>query len=208
MLRRLLSEDRLRPYLDAVGGDWNPALQLYEWNICVGSAAMGLTGMVEVFLRNAFDQSLLHWARGKGEEDWLGLAPLDQRGREDINKARRRAGDRATHGSVLAELTFGFCRYLVGRKYLTTLWIPALSRAFPYVDGDSASARALVEASVQQLHFLRNRAAHNEPVHRRDLHGDLLAAQRLIGWIDPAAATWMLRQEGLSAILRERPQPR
>lgn len=50
-------------------------------------------------------------------------------------------------------------------------------------------------AWLQGLHCLRqcgNRAAHLEPVFRRDISADLHRACLLMGWIDPNARAWLL----------------
>lgn len=204
-LHRLLSPERMRPYLAASRQSWEAALKLYEWNMHLSSSVMGLTGMVEVFIRNALDAELARLAAEKGSCDWTSSVRLDHKGMADLSKARARAGADATHGRIIAELTFGFWRYMVSRKYLTSLWIPALVHAFPYLDADAASAQRLVETDIQQLHYLRNRAAHNEPLHRRDIAADLARAKRLIGWINPDALAWLTRQERVSHELRLRP---
>jgi hypothetical protein len=37
------------------------------------------------------------------------------------------------HGKVVAELTFGFWRYILAGTYQATLWSPALRHAFPHL---------------------------------------------------------------------------
>ncbi len=76
----------------------------------------------------------------------------------------------------MAELTFGFWRYLLARKHHTDLWVPGLHRAFPNLL-DAARKRREAEDRLEHLHFLRNRVAHHEPIHRRTLlkdYGELL----------------------------------
>lgn len=204
-LRRLLTDRRLGPFLSAQSGSRRGALALYEWNIDAAGSAMELTGMVEVFLRNALVAELRSLAAGRGRADWTEALPLDARGRADVANARARVRRRGTGAVPVAELTFGFWRYLVSRRYLTTGWIPAMSAAFPHLNRDPATARRMVEHDVQQLHFLRNRAAHLEPLFRRDLAADVDRAGRLVGWIDPAAAEWMLRRDRLRVDVRRRP---
>jgi hypothetical protein len=56
-----------------------------------------------------------------------------------------------------------------------------------------------VEDRIQRVHFLRNRIAHHEPIHQRDLredHGNLLD---VAGWMSPDVATWI---EGASRVGR------
>lgn len=204
-IHRLLSSERMRPYLTVSSQSWEDALRLYEWNLHLSSSIMGLTGIVKVFIRNALDAELTRFAMARGSQDWTSSVRLDHKGIADLTKARSRAGANPAHGRIIAELTFGFWRYLASRKYLTLLWIPALVHAFPHLDTDPARAQRLVETEVQQLHYLRNRAAHNEPLHRRDLAADVERASRLIGWIDPDAQTWLTSQERVSRELQLRP---
>jgi hypothetical protein len=45
---------------------------------------------------------------------------------------------------------------------------------------------------VDGLHTLRNRIAHHEPIHRRNLDADAAAAFRLFGWLDAEVRRWAL----------------
>lgn len=206
-LRSLLTTERLGSYTAAAQGDLRGAFELYEWNIEVAAAAMSLTAMVEVVLRNALDREMRAWAKRRGVDDWMAAAPLDDHGRTDIAKARRRAahGHDPTHGHVVAELNFGFWRFLMAKRYLTALWVPAMHNAFPHAPGDARQKQTALEAHAQQLLFLRNRAAHHEPLHRRNLASDLTRALDLVGSIHPAARDWVASTQRLSALLRERP---
>ena len=85
-------------YREVAQGDLDAAFALYEWNIDVAAAALSLTAMVEVLLRNALDREMRAWAAKRGVHDWLAAAPLDDRGVQDIRKARARA-DRADTAS-------------------------------------------------------------------------------------------------------------
>lgn len=204
-LRRILTGERLESYFADTDGSWTSALKLYEWNIRLSGATMAMTGIIEVLVRNALDAQLQRWAAARSKPDWIGIAPLDANGQRDLTKARHRAGPTGSHGKVIAELTFGFWRYLVRRTYLTSLWIPALHRAFPGLDTDARTSQRLVEDALQRLHFVRNRAAHNEPLHRRSLGDDLVAATNLARWIHPNAAVWFSSQQQVSEVLPRRP---
>ena len=217
-LSRFLSPERLRTYLDAVDGDHDDALALYEWNLLAGGSSTRSTGLVEVVVRNAMDAALQAWAdRQHGGTDWLdvvvaprrGAGPLlDRHGRDDVRKARRRAergGRSYTHGHVVAELSPGFWRYLPAKRYLTSLWVPALRHAFPQASPDVRRARADVEKRLEDLLFLRNRAAHHEPLFRRDLVEDRRRALELLGWVDPEAERWLRRVGDLHVVHAVRP---
>jgi len=205
----LLTLERLESYLSATGGDLSAALRLYEWNSAATGSLLSTTGLVEVIVRNALDTQLLSWALRRGELDWFDIVPLDGKGRRDIAMARTRAKGNGVgqerHGKVIAELSFGFWRYLVAQRYLTTLWIPALAAAFPYGAPDRTMRRQDVENKMVGLHIIRNRAAHNEPIHRRDLCNDWLSAIELVGWVHPDGAAWVASNSTLGLIAKNRP---
>ncbi|PYY38002.1 hypothetical protein DEJ16_06705 [Curtobacterium sp. MCJR17_055] len=164
-------------------------------------------------MSNSLDRELRAWAARRGTEGdlWFDSVPLDSHGRADLAKARVRAarGTRReeAHGRVVAELTFGFWRYLVESRYHTSLWVPDLHRAFPYGPADLRSRRNEVKRRLQQLHFVRNRAAHHEPIHQRDLRRDHDYAIELLRWVSPIAAEWASATTSLPAVLDARPSP-
>lgn len=179
-LSRLLTAERLGSYLRWSDGNIEAAFALYEWNMAASAAVMHTTGMVEVVVRNAMDQALVGLAQRRGWSSWFDQAPLDQRGRADIRKARERAtrfgSQPEVHGKVVAELTLGFWRYLAASRYLTALWTPALYEAFSVGPADKLQRQRQVDRHLKNLLLVRNRAAHHEPIHRRDLLRDLVAA--------------------------------
>jgi len=211
-LLSLLSQERLGSYLNAARNDVDDAFALYEWNMAAASEVMRTTGMVEVIVRNALDRELVAWASSRGTRSWLDIAPLDAKAKAEIKKARDRAtnfGKKAEiHGKVIAELSFGFWRFIVTRRYLTSLWIPALHKAFPHATvADIAGRQTAVDKALRNLAFLRNRAAHHEPIHRRNLLGDERASVVIAEWIDPTAGAWVSGRAGLAAVASHKPSP-
>ncbi|MFT3798902.1 hypothetical protein [Microbacterium sp.] len=210
-LLSLVTAERLGSYVRATGGTTAEAFALYEWNMRASASIIELSSIVEVITRNAIDQQLREWARTRaGGRSWLDAAPLDSRGRADIAKARDRATLRGrrpeVHGRVVAELTLGFWRYLAEARYLTSLWVPAVHLAFPFGDSNLRQRQRDVAFRLQQLNFVRNRAAHHEPIHQRDLLKDNALAMELAGWVSPAAARWAMKVSTVPMIVAERPQ--
>jgi hypothetical protein len=112
LLEQRLSSERPAPYRDAVGGDLNQALELYEWSARMGAVFWVALGHVEVLVRNAMHQQLIEWSTQAHSEPLWYLGPgrvLTDETRKEIAKARERArrGRRGgeTPGRVLAELT-------------------------------------------------------------------------------------------------------
>jgi hypothetical protein len=118
-IRPYLSAERLARYQLATGGDPEKALRLYEWNAQVGAAFLEILGHLEIVLRNALDRQLQTWHDAQGlpgrwYDDPLGV--FDPHRREDVSAARQRLqrdGKSETPGRIIAELSFGFWRFLL-----------------------------------------------------------------------------------------------
>lgn len=206
-LQRWFSAERLAPYARACEGDRDRAVALYAWNGELAAALWRTLGHVEVLLRNGLHEQLTaHSRRRHGDGRWyLTMTPvLNERTREDIGEARRRAtrtGRAETPGRVVAELNLGFWRYLLSRHYERTLWLPALRWAFPHLHG----IRRTVERPVADLHVLRNRIGHHEPIHHQPIRHRRQQALDLAGWIDPAARDWIAAGDGIGELLHHKP---
>lgn len=207
-LEQRLSVARLRPYRQAVGGDLDRALELYSWNAVVAGAFFEDLGHLEVVLRNALHAQLEAWhARTGRSGEWYDdpSGVLDNHRRDDIAAARWRFARKhqvETPGKILAELNFGFWRFLLDKKYQTTLWAPALRHGFPFL---TPRSRLLVYEPLDHLHRLRNRIAHHEPVHYLpldDRHDDLL---RVVGFIDPVVEAWLAGNSRVRRTLAAQP---
>ncbi|WP_230595487.1 hypothetical protein [Rhodococcoides fascians] len=209
MIADLVTRQRLSSYLAASGGDVDAAIALYDWNIEASGAVLSLVSIVEVMARNALDAQLSGWSqRVHGTPEWFDHVPLDPRGRRDVVEARGRAVRRqpsVVHGKVVAELSLGFWRYLAASRYLTSLWVPALHHAFPYGVADARQRRRQVELRLQRLAFVRNRAAHHEPIHQRVLLDDVADALALVGWVSPDGAEWVRARESVTSVFSRRP---
>lgn len=208
-LSQLLTAERLGSYLRWSDGDLEAAFALYEWNMVASAAVMHTTGMVEVIVRNAMDCALQEMAHARGWSSWFDGAPLYQRGRVDIRKARERAtrfgNQTEVHGKVVAELTLGFWRYLAASRYLTALWAPVLYRAFGGGPADKLQQQRQVERHLKNLLLVRNRAAHHELIHRRNLLRDLKAAVEVTSWVDPSAGDWVAELSTIEEVVGDRP---
>lgn len=208
-IRDLLTTDRLRSYLASCDQDLSQALELYEWNLTASAAIMQTAAMVEVVVRNALDVQLVAWASGRHRRSWLDAIPLDSRGKADIDKARDRATNYGrtalAHGKVVAELSLGFWRYLTAQRYHASLWVPALHAAFPGGSSDLRNRRREIERHLADLMLVRNRAAHHEPIHRRDLARDLDIAVELAGWVHAEAGCWISEKSAIPAAMASKP---
>ena len=217
MVANRLTRDRLASYLHATGGSLGSAIDLYDWNTLAGGALHEDLGRLEVLFRNAIDDELVRHGRTQGwQTTWYRRTQLfpgqpPDRARADINKARQRATRRGRYpevrGKVIAELGFGFWRYLCEPPYHTSLWVPALTAAFALHPSapNTRRVRAEVADRMQRLHFLRNRIAHHEPIHRRDLARDHRQLLEVVGWICSDSRSWVAARSRTPAVLAARP---
>jgi DnaJ-domain-containing protein 1 len=201
-----LSPERFAPYLRRTGGDLHGAVGLYEWNLAVSSAFYEALGILEVVLRNAMSRQLAahHGAlAGQWYDDPLDV--LSDLARDDIAAARRRVRKLRrpeTPGRVVAELNFGFWKYLLAKRYEATLWTGSLRLAFPNLQPQK---RAVVHRALDEMHTVRNRIAHHEAIHCRDLTADMLTIYRLLDWIDRDVCAWAVSLSRLQPIVASQP---
>ena len=212
-----LTADRLASYLDDANGDVQAAIGLYDWNAQVAASLHEDLGRLEVVFRNAVDVALVAYGKSqKWPKLWyhrrqLFLGRHGDRVWDIIETARRRSRrkNQEVHGRVIAELNFGFWRFLCTESYLTSLWVPAIAATFPQHPraGNPRRVRADVEDQMQRMLFLRNRIAHHEPIHRRNLARDLTMMLELIGWICTDSRAWVETVSRTQALIAARPLP-
>lgn len=206
----LFGVPRFAGYLAQCAGDQLDALDLYQWNVEVSAAMWETIGHVEVVLRNRMAGRLEARHRRLGRSgSWLDDhgRDLDDRARDDIGSARRRIYRKRkpiSDGQLIAELGFGFWRFLLARRYTATLW-PDLASGFPHAPD---RRRGSVEAPVVRLHEFRNRLAHQERIWNlpiRSVHRDALAVAR---FMDRDLACWVRQQSRVNRMLTNCPQRR
>lgn len=201
-----LSTERLTPYLGAMKGDLAEAVRLYEWNIAVSGAFYETLSILEVVLRNALSEKLAaHHGTltGSWYDDPLGI--LSAQAADDIAAARHRVAKLRrgeSPGRVIAELNFGFWKFLLARRYEATLWTGYLRHAFPNLRPQN---RATVYSALDTLHTIRNRIAHHEPIYTRDLSADMLTIYRVLDWINPDVRAWAVSRSRLQSLITSRP---
>ncbi|MGH3608633.1 MAG: hypothetical protein ACRDRD_11185 [Pseudonocardiaceae bacterium] len=209
-------------YLQIARQDRHLAVTLYEWNAAISSAFHHDLAHLEVGLRNAYDRALSRGVQPGGQH-WV-FQPLvffppqmktaangrpvddNKKSRDQLEQAIRQAtpargaASQAAPGKVIAELSFGFWRYLTSRRQHQPLWAPYLHHAF--VPG---TARRVVDDHADKLHRLRNRVAHHEPLTSVDLsdrHNRVLALAALI---DPSLAAYIASNSSCPRLLTARP---
>jgi hypothetical protein len=206
--RQLFGRPRFIGYLQHCGGSEQAALELYRWNNAISAALWEVIGYLEIALRNALAAKMSdRHRRLRRRGSWLDdpLRELDPHSRDDILKARARVVRKskpASDGQTIAELGFGFWRYLLVRRYSSNLW-PDLAGAFPHAPD---RARETVELPVVRLNDFRNRLAHHERVWTtplRELHTEMIL---LLAYMDEDLSRWVADQSRVEELLSSCPQ--
>ncbi|HEY5025562.1 MAG TPA: hypothetical protein VII76_11355 [Acidimicrobiales bacterium] len=212
--RERFSEPRMALYGDRAGWDPDLTIKLYEWNLRIGGAFLADLGVVEVLLRNAFDQVLReeYPPRQSGRE-WYDQSSVlfDPEGKL-VDKAKKDAQEYADdespdHDAVVAALSFGFWRSLLLQRYQQRLW-PTLEKAFFGVPAGIRVKRVDAEDRVKNLVALRNAIAHHDPIFDLPLEGVFQQAKTVAGHISPPIQVWMTERSQVPALLKEHPIPR
>lgn len=134
-----LSRDRVEPYVSSMGGSVERAIALYEWNLAASAEVLKVIAIVEVVLRNSISGSFASFNRAKnGSDYWLSnpeILPF-ARQRDAVDRAVTKLIERKrepTLSAVIPELSFGFWRFLLTKRYGAMFWSPVLQYAFPEV---------------------------------------------------------------------------
>ncbi|MGW2179049.1 hypothetical protein ACWCXX_13335 [Streptomyces sp. NPDC001732] len=226
VLQQRLAPARLQPYT-AAAGSTRAGIRLYQWNVEASGALYEALHVVEVVLRNALHEQLSQlYLKRHGAGSWLDnpFPELTDRARKDIAQARSRSQEEIARkqsppirgaaiqritpleGDIVAQLGFGFWRYLLASRYTHTLWHDALRHAFPHL---TPQALAHVEGPVKRLHLLRNRVAHLEPVFSNNIALNMQDMTTLLGYLCPRTQAWFggTRVPRLKAAIAARPKP-
>ena len=142
-----------------------------------------------------------------GDRWYADPAPgLDSHARDAIEGVLNRGTDALTPEQFVASMSLGFWVRLLGRggniyrgrkaDYETTLWRPALHKAFP------GRPRRSVQQRLDRLRQLRNRIAHHEPIFNRNLGEDYENLLEAVGWISEDVRTWVEAHSILPETLR------
>jgi Abi-like protein len=167
----MMSAARMSRYLNACGGNTKRAMTLYRLNLRLSQELFTVISCFEITLRNAINN---HCIASLGN-DWLrhGAAPggiFDNYHCRltiiNINDAVSKLRHSYTHDKLVAELGFGFWRYIFA-QYQYNATGRTLLRIFPAKPTSTPSIQynqTFVFNQLAQINNLRNRIAHHEPV--------------------------------------------
>jgi hypothetical protein len=167
----IISVARMSRYLFACGGNSKKAMTLYRKNLNLSQELFTVISCFEVALRNAIDR---HFTVQNGN-DWLKNSvatgkmfdtPNCRNAKEIVNKALVKLSVNYTHTKLLAEMDFGFWRYMFAQPQFRA-GSQTLLRIFPSKPTSTPIIQynnTFVFNQLEQINIIRNRIAHHEPI--------------------------------------------
>lgn len=232
---QFFGDSRFSTYLKAAHGDVSLAYELYAWNARLAGAFHEVLGHAEVAVRNAIDTQLRGWNKQQSDnprnpghafsEEWCidsaiplhGLVntslvkahgyAISAKSSRSSSHARKHA--EITHDDLVSQLSFGTWNGLIPWPKSKSaprlhLWEESIKKAFPNIKPGLDGLRQ-VKSPLNKLHHLRNRVAHCEPLLQVEANRRLQDIARLTGYIDQQIADWIMSQQRIREITRERP---
>lgn len=200
-----ISQDRLAPYLQKTRGNRKKAIQFYVWNMMISSTFYPPLQCLEVTLRNSIHRELSKKYNATWYENINNLLKYSEK--KKINSAKKalsKQGKPLEPSQIIAELSFGFWVSLLGTgegDNYETLWRKALYKAFP----NANLLRKDVHRDLNKIRKLRNRIAHHEPIHKRDLRKDYNLIIQLIEFMCTNTAEWTKHHNYFQEIYQNKP---
>ena len=126
IIEKIISTERLTPYLNFHNNDQEKAIQHYKSNILISEAFYPLLSILEVGLRNSMDYQLTIWFNDNNwfeNEEFIKIANKFQMDKISDAKANILSEKKdITFGRIIAELSFGFWTSLFDSKFEMSLW--------------------------------------------------------------------------------------
>jgi hypothetical protein len=168
---RIMTPTRMNRYLAATMGNSQKAMTLYRKNLRLSQELFTVVSCFEIALRNMIDG---HCFATLGN-DWLRNGAIaggifDNAGcsltKKNVNDAILKLRGAYTHNKLVAELGFGFWRYMFASNQYNATGSNLLS-IFPAKPVSTPALQynqSFVFNQLMRINDLRNRIAHHEPV--------------------------------------------
>lgn len=195
VIERVISIERLEPYLRHHGNNLDKAILHYKSNIAVSESFYPLLAVLEIGVRNCMDYQLSkrfddkYWFENYEFIKIASRYQIDQiaTARSNILAQKKII----TSGKMIAELSFGFWTSLLDVKFEMTLW-KSLRLSFSNCP-KQIRKRKTMSAKFNGIRKLRNRIFHHEAI-AWDLNAlDTYKNEILEGieWLDKGMLEWV-----------------
>lgn len=166
-----MSAGRMSRYKAACAGDTKKAMTLYRLNLRLSQELFTVISCFEVSIRNSIDSHYTAtlgaaWLRDGASPGGCFASPSTQRTAKLINQALAGLGPSYTHHKLVAEMDFGFWRYLFAQPQFRAGG-QSLLHIFPSKPTSSPAIQynhTYVFNELAKINNFRNRLAHHEPV--------------------------------------------
>ncbi len=167
----IMTTARMNRYLLACNQNSRKAMTLYRKNLQLTQELFTVIGCFEIALRNAIDTHITsslgnNWLRDAAQNGGIFDTKNCRLTKESINDAIKKLGNTYSHYKLIAELGFGFWRYLFAQhQYFATG--RTLLRIFPIKPTSTPTMQynnTYIFNQLARLNNIRNRMAHHEPI--------------------------------------------
>lgn len=165
-IERIISKERLSPYLKHHNNNLNNAIAHYKANIQISESFYPYLSILEIGFRNSINSQICRRFKDEywfEDSEFIKIASRFQIDR--ISEARNsilREKKEITAGRVISELSFGFWTSLLDSKFERTLW-KNIRLSFPNCPKDIRK-RKTMSAKFNAVRKLRNRIFHHESI--------------------------------------------
>lgn len=198
-IERIISKERLQPYLTHHKNEQEKAIQHYKSNILVSEAFYPLLSILEIGLRNSIDfQQIIRFNDKNWFENHEFIKVASRFQIDRISDARSNIlseKKEITSGRIISELSFGFWTSFFDTKFEMTLW-KTLRLAFPNCPKEIRKRRTM-SSKFNSIRKLRNRIFHHEAITWnldviQEYEKEILEA---LNWLNKDLVNWL---EGLN----------
>lgn len=204
LIKKALSVERFESHRKTASESDSVVFQRYQWNAALCEHFYAPLRILEVVLRNAFNEAIAGKAKPP-DPNWLTTVPqwLRENERNDIVAAHDFLKERKrpiTQARVVQEMSFGFWTSLLNSKY-ETLFHAIGAQVFPGMPR-SARTRANASQRFEAIRALRNRIFHFRRIwNRQDLQRDYNEILEAIEWVDVNARRLLLPSDAVARFL-------
>jgi len=207
-IERIISTERLEPYLKHHSADFEKAINHYKANIEISESFYSLLSILEIGLRNNIDYQL---KKKFNDNDWFEnpeFIKIVSRFQIDrVSEARNnilREKKQITSGKIISELSFGFWTSLLDSKFERTLW-KNIRLAFPNCP-KQIRQRKTMSTKFNGIRKFRNRIFHHESItwSLKALENYQNEIIQGIDWLDKGLVDWSKDLFRTEEIIRKR----
>lgn len=200
LIEKNLSTQRFYPYLKRAGFNREYAFNLYLYNARLSKSFLFPLHVLEVVFRNSINEIFIKEYGNTWPFDINFQNNLTTESLSSLMVAINRANSNSTD-SIVSGLSFDFWSNLFRPEYHSIFWQKLLPLMLPLGN----ISRQKIQSRARDINFFRNRIAHHEPIHHRDIvkiHDDII---EMISWFCFDTSDWVRYHSTLNTIMRTSP---